>query len=204
MKKILLILLLAGVGFAQSGNTIMLQFAGVPSGTCVWIMLAQNATTGDMYNCTAAGTWQLIGSSGGGNIPVCKTYTVAYSNAAFVAAATTADVTLFALPAKGKLTGMTIKHSAQYTDSGGAMSEVNVSVGDGTSHTAYSAAQNIGEATAVADTTFTDTSQFKSTTMAASNVVAHFTATGRDFGDGAATFLTAGSVAISACWVVLP
>jgi hypothetical protein len=140
----------------------------------------------------------------GGNVPACKTYTVAYSNAAFLAAATTADVTLFALPAKGKLTGVTIKHSAQYTDGAGAMTEVSASVGDGTSHTAYSAAQNIGEATAVAATTFTDTAQFKSTTMDASNVVAHFTGTGRNFGDGGSTFLTAGSANFSVCWVVLP
>lgn len=137
-------------------------------------------------------------------IPSVNKFTVAYTNAAFIANANAVSVVLTALPAKAKILGVTIKHSAQYSDGGGAMSQVGVSLGDGATHTAYSASQNIGEATAVADTTFTDTAQFKSTTAAASSVTARFSSTGRNFGNGAATFLTAGSVDIWVVWVILP
>lgn len=191
----------AGPGSAtQINNTCAVGYRAHPtvSNTCV----IGNASVTDVY---LGGTGAARGhATPGGTVSACATYTVASTNAAFLAAATAASVTLFALPARGKLTGMNIKHSVIYSDAAGAMTEVGVSVGDGTTHTAYSASQNIGEATAVADTAFTDTVQFKSTTMAASSVVARFTATGRDFGDGAATFLTGGSVAIAACWVVLP
>ncbi len=137
-------------------------------------------------------------------VPRCAKYTTVYTNAAFITAGTAVSVTLATLPARAKIVGATIKHSAQFSDGAGAMSQVTASLGDGSTHTAYSAAQNIGEATAVADTTFTDTAQFKSTTHAASSVVARFTATGRDFGSGSATYLTGGSVDIWVCSVVLP
>lgn len=46
--------------FAQGGNTVMLTFAGAPTGTCAQVMLARNDATGGIYSCTAAGAWQLI------------------------------------------------------------------------------------------------------------------------------------------------
>jgi hypothetical protein len=140
-----------------------------------------------------------------GTFPICQKLTVASTNAAFIVASTTATVTLFQLPARGKVTGVTIKHSAQYSDNGGAMSAVTVSVGSpGGGATQYTATQGIGEATAVADTTFLDTDTFESYTHAAENVNGYFTATGRNFGDGAVTFLTGGSVDCWICWVQLP
>lgn len=163
------------------------------------------ATNGAYYYCTATNTWTMASGGGGGSTPSCATYTVPYTSSAFVAASTSTDALIFILPARGKITGVTIKHSAQFSDGAGAMTDVSVSLGDGTSHTAYSgSAQSIGEATPVSDTAFLDAVLFKSTTMAASSVVAHFTATGRNFGDGASTYLTGGSVDISVCWVVLP
>jgi hypothetical protein len=140
-----------------------------------------------------------------GSIPICQKYTVASTNAVFIAASTTANLALFTLPAQSKVTGTTIKHSAQYSDDGGAMTAVTVSVGSpGGGATQYTATTGIGEATAVADTTFLDTDTFESYTHAAETVNAYFTATGRNFGDGAATFLTGGSVDIWICWVILP
>jgi hypothetical protein len=66
MQRLILALLVLTAGLlAQNGNTIMQDFAGVPSGTCSMPMLARNAATGALYNCTAAGTWNLIGNSGG-------------------------------------------------------------------------------------------------------------------------------------------
>lgn len=192
----------AAVTVAQGGT-------GITSGTSGGVPYYSASGTIASSAALAAGKPVLGGGAGTAPytttaVPVCATYTVAYNNAAFIAGAAAVSVTLAALPARAKVTGVNIKHSAQYTDGAGAMSEVTVSLGDGSNHTAYSAAQGIGEATAVADTTFTDTAQFKSTTMASSNLIARFLSTGRDFGTGAATYLTAGSVAIAVCTVTLP
>ncbi len=139
----------------------------------------------------------------GGGAVACATYTVTSANVVFQAASTTADVALFTLPQYGKIVGMTRKHSAQFSDGVGAMTDVSVSVGNGTGpFTQYTAASSIGEVTPVADTTFYDTPTFSSTTMAVAGgaVSAHFIATGRNFGDGAGnTFLTGGSVSVWAC-----
>lgn len=132
----------------------------------------------------------------------CRKDTVAYSNAAFIAASATADVTLFTLTQYQKITGITIKHSAQYSDGAGAMTDVSVSIGKASFPIYYTNAWSIGEVTAAADTTFLDTEGFTSGTMAAAGqaVLARFTSTARDFGDGAATFLTGGSVDIWTCY----
>lgn len=133
-------------------------------------------------------------------------FTVPYTDAAFIAAALTADVTLFTLPARGKVLRVCVKHSVVFSDGAGAMTQVSVSIGDSSSTTFYTAATNIGEATAVAATTFQDTVKTSalSSTFAARDVVARFTATGRNFGDAAVTFLTGGSVDIWIEWAVLP
>jgi hypothetical protein len=133
----------------------------------------------------------------------CAAYTILSTNAAFVAASTTADVSLFTLPQYGKVQGVTAKHSTIYSDGGGAMTDVTVSVGDGTGpFTQYLSASSIGEATPVADTTFYDASSFKSTTMAAAGgtVSSHFIAVGGpNFGNGAVTNLVSGSVTLWVC-----
>jgi hypothetical protein len=145
----------------------------------------------------------IIGSPGG-TIPACKTYTIISTNVAFQAASLTATVLLETMPAKAIVTGVDVKHSVQFSDGGGAMTEVNVSVGSaGGGATFYTATTNIGEATAVANTTLQDTALFKRYTAASEAMNGYFTATGRNFGDGAgATYLTGGSVDIGVCWVV--
>jgi hypothetical protein len=142
------------------------------------------------------------GSGPGAGTPTCALYTIASTNATFIVASSAADVTLFTLPQYGKISGSTIKHSAQFSDGAGAMTDVTVSIGNAVApYTQYTAASSIGELTPVADTTFYDTVAFKSITMAVAGdaVSAHFISTGRDFGNGAATFLTGGSVSIWVC-----
>ena len=133
-------------------------------------------------------------------VPACLTYTVNYTAFDFVVPDTTVDITLFVLPARAKILGVNIKHSVAWAGAG--ITAVTVSVGDG-SGTAdqYASAFDIFQA--VTNTAFQDSSQFKSTTMAASGVVAHFIADA-NFGNGGATNLTAGSVAVPVCWVTLP
>lgn len=67
MKKRLLqlafLLLLPVLGFGQ-GNTVIRQFAGVPTGSCQFVMLAINSATGDLYNCFG-GSWHASGTSTG-------------------------------------------------------------------------------------------------------------------------------------------
>lgn len=139
----------------------------------------------------------------GGGAVACTAYLITSADAAFQAASATADIGLFTLAQLGKVTGVNIKHSAQFSDGAGAMTDVSVSVGNAVApYTQYAAAASIGEVTPVADTTFYDTGGFSSTTMAAGGgaVSAHFISTGRDFGDGAgSTFLTGGSVMIRVC-----
>ena len=165
----------ANISINQATYEVIATFAGATTGYCV--------------------------IQGGGAV-ACAPYTITSANAAFIVANTVADVTLFTLPQYGKVMGNTIKHSVQYSDGGGAMTDVSVSVGNAIApYTQYSPSSSIGEVTAVADTTFYDTTGFSSTTMAAAGgtVSAHFIATGRNFGNGAATFLTGGSVTVWAC-----
>ncbi len=136
----------------------------------------------------------------------CTKTTVASTNAAFIVASTTTDVALFTLPQYGKVTGITVKHSAQYSDAGGSITDISVSIGNAVApYTQYTNILSIGEVTSVADTAFLDATGFKSTTMASAGgaISAHFIATGANFGDGAATDLTGGSVDLWVCWETL-
>ena len=138
----------------------------------------------------------------GGGAVACAAYNITSANAAFIVASTATDVALFTLPQYGKIIGGTIKHATVFGDGAGAMTDVTISVGNTAApYTQYMAASSIGEATPVADTTFYDTSSFKSLTMAAGGgtVNAHFISTGRNFGDGANTFLAGGAVMVWAC-----
>lgn len=137
----------------------------------------------------------------GGGALACGAYNITSANPAFAVAGTTADIALFTLPQYGKIVGVTIKHATVFGDGAGAMTDVSVSVGNGVApFTQFAAASSVGEVTPVADTTFYDTIGFKSLTMAAAGGAAstHWISTGRNFGDGANTFLTGGALM---CWV---
>src|SRR5229473_2602031 len=49
---------------AQQGNTVIIRFAGAPSGSCSPVSIAVNNATGDFYDCKAA-VWTLVGPAGG-------------------------------------------------------------------------------------------------------------------------------------------
>ena len=117
---------------------------------------------------------------------VCSRYVVTSANSAFTTSASTVSVTLFTLPPRSKIIGVNIKQSVAFT--GGGVTSTTASLGDGSTHTAYSAAHDIFAA--VSNTAFTDTAQFKSTTMVASSVVARFTAN-VNFGATAGTSISA-------------
>lgn len=182
------------VAITNTGNYVVIS--GNANVTSNAVPITNTGTNVSIIGNTNSGA--LMATVGSG----CTTYPITSTNAAFVAAATTATVALFTLPAGGKVVGVTTKHSVIFSDGAGAMTEVGVTVGDSSSATAYAASQNIGEATAVADGTFTDSAALhKSTTMAAAGraVNAYFTATGANFGTGSATSLTTGTVAITVC-----
>lgn len=54
------------------GNTIILKFAGVPTGTCSFIMMGLNSSNGDLYDCPA-GAWVKTGTGGGAGGTVTNT-----------------------------------------------------------------------------------------------------------------------------------
>lgn len=130
-----------------------------------------------------------------GHLPRCRSYSV--SHADLTAAATTEDVTLFELPARGVITGLTIKHSEAF--SGGSLSAMDVSVGDVSDALAYSGASPFDVFQAVSNTAFLDSAVFKSTTFAARDLFVRFTSTGSNV-DAA----TAGNVDVTACFTVRP
>lgn len=127
------------------------------------------------------------------NSPNCRTYRVGES--ALTAAAASQDITLFQLPARGVVTGTTIKHSAAF--SGGGLTGMTVSVGDLSSPTLYAPAFDVFQP--VSDTAFANTDGFKSSTFAARDVFARFTSTGTNVVNA-----TAGAVEVTACYAVRP
>jgi hypothetical protein len=138
------------------------------------------------------GTWATP-SGTGTNVPTCTKYTVPYTSVQ--TAATTNSVTLFTLPAQGKITGLTIKHSTAFA--GTSITAVTASVGKSGSAAVYSAAFNVLQA--VSSTAMQDDGGHFSADFASHAVTATFTSTGANL-----SALTAGSVDIWACTVTLP
>jgi hypothetical protein len=129
------------------------------------------------------------------NLPRCRTFTVSHSD--LVAAATTEDITLFELPARGVMTGVTLKHGTAF--SGGALTGMTVRVGDSSDPAAYSDADGLDVFQAASNTAFEDYDVFKSTTFAARNVVARFTSAG-----GNTNAATSGQLKVTACFAMRP
>ncbi len=146
-----------------------------------------------VYNGTIEASNSPANIAPGGSAVACKTYTVTQND--LTAASTVEDVVLFNLPARGKMTGVNVKHSQSFT--GGGVSSMTVSVGDTSSPTFYSSAFSVSQG--VSDTAQQDTQLFKSSTAAARDVRARFTSTGANV-----SAASAGSVDVAACWVQLP
>lgn len=64
LLSVLLAILTIVPAFGQNGNTVTLPFAGVPSGSCAFVMLGINQATGDLYNCFG-GSWKPAGTTSG-------------------------------------------------------------------------------------------------------------------------------------------
>jgi hypothetical protein len=180
------------------------QLPAAAAGNSGWLTVVTDAASGS--DCTVGGgtsaalcrsngsAWvPLGGGSSGTNTPSCTKYTVAYS--ALTAAATTQDVALFALPARGKITGLTIKEGTRFVGTG--ITALTVSLGRTGTETEYAPAWALLQA--VSDTNMYDDGGHFSATFASHAVQAKFTATGANL-----NLMTAGSVDIWACTVVLP
>lgn len=118
----------------------------------------------------------------------CPTFTIPETD--LTAAAATEDETLFELQPGHKVSWVYVKYSTAFA--GGTLTAMTVSVGDSSSTTLYTAAFDVFQA--VGATVFQDTDLFKSSTSAARNVLARFTATGDNVVNA-----TAGSVDIRVC-----
>jgi hypothetical protein len=127
------------------------------------------------------------------NSPNCRTFSVAES--ALTAASSTQDITLFQLPARGVVTGTTIKHSAAF--SGGGLTAMTVSVGDQSSAALYAPAFDVFQP--ASDTAFANSDGFKSSTFAARDVFARFTSAGANVVSAAT-----GAVDVTACYAIRP
>ena len=170
-------------------------------------MVTDAATSG---SCTSGGgsaramcrdtgsAWEPVGDGGSGggagsNVPVCTKYTVA-ETAFNATGAVTATTTLFNLGARGKITGLTIKHSDNFA--GGGATLANVSVGKSGNNAGYATAFDIFQTEG--NTAFQDDGGHFSLDFAAHDVTATFTSNVNLSG------WTQGSVDIWACTVILP
>lgn len=176
--------------------------ADCPSGSCaIGTMYKVTGTANVKIVCNAAGVFVDLANC---SMSGCTTYPIQWTNSALIAASTTADITLATLPPLAKVAGVTVWPRNQFSDGAGAMSAVTVSVGDGTTADLYASALAAGEAATISNAWFQDSVEHKSSTMASSSIVARLTATGRNFGDGAATYLTGGLTWVTLCLRGLP
>jgi hypothetical protein len=129
------------------------------------------------------------------NLPRCRTFSV--SHTALTAAAASEDVTLFELPGRGVMTGLTLKHEAAF--GGDSLTGMRVTVGDSSDPAAYSDIDGLDVFQVVSDTAFEDYALFKSTTFAARDVVARFNATGDNV-----LAATSGELDVTACFTTRP
>ncbi len=129
----------------------------------------------------------------GGSTPSCETFTVPES--ALTAASAIEDIVLFNLPARAKISGMNVKHSQAFT--GGGLTAMTVSVGDSSGAAFYAGAFDVFQP--AGNVAMQDTNLFKSSTSAARDVLARFTATGANVADA-----NSGSLDVAVCWAVMP
>lgn len=123
--------------------------------------------------------------------------TVNFNNNAFIVNANAVDVTLFTLTQYQKVLGVTVKPTVLFIDnnSNGTITGITVSMGVGGSATLFSNNYNTGNGGTTGNTNFQDTVDFKSGNMGANQaVLAHFVAASNNFGNGANTVLSAGSL----------
>ena len=60
-----LTMFLSSLSHGQQGNTVIIRYAGAPTGSCSIVAVAVNNATGAFYDCKAA-VWNLVGGGGAG------------------------------------------------------------------------------------------------------------------------------------------
>lgn len=173
-----------GLGTGAPDNTLHI------AGTLKLVDGNQAADKILVSNSAGLATWQTLGTAQGTQI--WTKFTVTKDDAIFTAAATSASKTIFTLSAGGIIHFVKIKHSEAFDDGVGSITSVTTSLGISGNATKYAAAFNIQQAAA------NDTLQLSTITGtenhgAGTAIVATFTSDS-NFGDGAATNLTTGSV----------
>ena len=155
--------------------------------------------SGTSHNlCISNGTsWQLLGGGGAGGGPTCTTTTQNYNSTGMNPAATTADVTLFALPAKALLTLVYMQTNTAFA--GTSITALTASLGrtGAGNYTDYSQPYDIFAA--VADTNFySDGGAFIKQKLG-HNLNLHLISTGANL-----SALSAGQLEITYCYTVRP
>ncbi len=144
-----------------------------------------------------AGTSAVVSSTA---VPICSKYTVTAATVVAGATTTTSDVTLFTLPAQGKIQGVTMKQSATFAGTG--ITNMTVSVGLSGNTTAYSSAYQLitlSAGVAPGATIMQDDGGHYSASFASHAVIARFTSAGANL-----SVLSTGTLDVWACTVVLP
>lgn len=206
MKRLLLLALTAAVAWGQyyppgggtGGTTVNVNGASVTAPNF-------NATTPSATAGNQNASLQVSGSSVSIQIPLpfstCST-TILYTDTIFHTASTSATKTACAIPANSMILHYRIKHSIKWEGTGVTAGYPTVSLGTtGAGHeTDYALAFALD---AVVGTTAMRDSPSITYDSGAHNIVAWFTAN-TNFGNGAATVLTAGSVTITVVYLAIP
>lgn len=123
-------------------------------------------------------------------------YTVTSGNNAFLSATAQVQPILFNLNQFQKISGVTIRNTAVFTNNNNSITQVTLSIGSSGNANQYLPASGIGFNSGANQ--FYDSNVFSSSNMTAAStpVLATFTATGGNFGTGANTNLVSGSVDI--------
>jgi hypothetical protein len=196
-------------GLPQNINTTAAPtFGGLTvSGTATASALTISGITGSTQclhvntNGTVSGTGSDCGT-GSSNSPSWYKYAVSYT--ALTANATTQAVTILTLPARSKMTGITVECPVTFTAQL-SMSLLTVSIGGAGGATDFTnpfVLINSSSPITCGSTYYLDNGGNTSgVTMAAQNITANFTSTGLNLGNGTATNLTAGT--LSTCETVV-
>lgn len=168
-------------------------------------LITRNNATGSRLPVGADGQVLVANSSNslgllwGNQSQAVSNFSVSFNNASFVTSSNNAQFTLFTLGQFQKITGVTVKPANLL--GGGAITDISLSLGSPGNSTLYTSAFSVGNNGVVGNTNFQDTALFKSGNMGgATAVLATFLATGNNFGNGVATFLTGGNVSI---WIAV-
>jgi hypothetical protein len=160
-----------------------------------------SSTTGGVRSWVAQSSGSPTCSVGTYNFGACEVKTViAYTDATLKVAATSSLKTLFTLPAYAAIVGTYVKHTTQFTQTGGAVSTMTVAITD-TGASDYSYPFEVFNQ-AAASTAFWMDGGMAAKDTAAETISANFVANA-NLGTGSATYFTAGSVTVTVRYIPL-